>query len=158
VTSVEIPQIGVAGPSQVLRWASIVLFVLLSLFLVAFGALYASVDDMLWFHAAAVPESAREEVRPLYLALMKLIGGSSLGLGVLGGYVAVGPLRRGEAWAGASLALCIAIPVLMAAFVAETLAKLTGSPTSWHIMGILLAVNAIAFATHAISKRTTKAS
>ena len=85
--------------------------------------------------------------------LMKLIGGSSLGLGLLSGYVAVGPMRRGAPWAAAALALCIATPVVMAAYVAETLAKLTGSPTSWHIMGILLAIDAIAFGLHAFSRR-----
>jgi hypothetical protein len=41
----------------------------------------------------------------------------------------------------------------MAAYVAETLAKLTGAPTSWHIMGILLAIDAIAFGLHAFTKR-----
>ena len=74
---------------------SIALFALLGLFLIAFGALYATVSDMLFFHAAAVPEAARHDVKPLYLALMKLIGGASVGLGLLGLYVTFGPLRAG---------------------------------------------------------------
>jgi len=156
VTSVSLTTTSRAGgASRLLSRISLVLFVLLSLFLVAFGALYASVHEMLWFHAAAVPEAIRDEVRPLYLALMKLIGGSSLGLGFLSGYVAMGPMRRGAPWAAAALALCIATPVVMAAYVAETLARLTGSPTSWHIMGILLAIDAIAFGLHAFSRRAT---
>lgn len=159
MTSVDIARTGRAGSAaQVLRRVSVFLFALLSVFLVAFGALYASVHDMLWFHAAAVPEAAREEVRPLYLALMKLIGGSSLGLGFLSGCVVVGPLRRGEPWAATALALCIATPVVMAAYVAATLAKLTGAPTSWHIMGLLLAIDAIALAANAIGRRATRSS
>lgn len=145
-----------AGASLVLGRVSLVLFILLSVFLVAFGLLYASVHDMLWFHAAAVPESIRGEVRPLYLALMKLIGGSSMALGILAGYVAMAPMRRGAPWAGSVLAVCIAIPVIMAAYVAETLAKLTGAPTSWHIMGILLAIDALALGLHALSRRAVQ--
>lgn len=146
--------VNIARPSEaavrprLFRWISTFLFVFLSLFLVAFGAFYASVHDMLWFHAAAVPEAIRDEVRPLYLALMKLIGGASFGLGVLSGYVALGPMRRGARFAGAAVALCIATPILVAAYVAEMLANLTGAPTSWHIMGILLAIDAAAFAAH----------
>ncbi len=129
----------------VLTWTSIALFALLGLFLIAFGALYAGVNDMLFFHAAAVPEAARHDVTPLYLALMKLIGGASIGLGLLGLYVTFGPLRAGARGAAAALAVTFAIPVLMAAYVAETLATITGAPTSWHIMGVLLAVTGLAF-------------
>lgn len=137
----------------ILTWTSLALFALLGLFLVAFGALYASVSDMLFFHAAAVPEAARHDVKPLYLALMKLIGGASIGLGLLGLYVTFGPLRAGARWAAGALALTYAIPVLMAAYVAETLAKITGSPTSWHIMGVLLALTALAFIAQVLSAR-----
>lgn len=129
---------------SILTWLSIALFALLGLFLIAFGALYASVSDMLFFHAAAVPEAARHDVKPLYLALMKLIGGASIGLGLLGLYVTFGPLRAGARWAALTLAVTYAIPVLMAAYVAETLAKITGAPTSWHIMGVLLAITGLA--------------
>jgi hypothetical protein len=138
-----------------MRRTSLVLFVLLSAFLVAFGILYASVDAMLWFHAAAVPEPAREDVRPLYLALMKLIGGACVGLGLLSLYVTLGPLRAGARGAALALVLTFAVPVLMAAYVAETLAKLTGAPTSWHIMGMLLAFAALALVAHAIGRRNS---
>jgi hypothetical protein len=43
----------------------------------------------------------------------------------------------------------------MAAYVAETLAKLTGAPTSWHIMGMLLAFAALALVAHAIGRRNS---
>ncbi len=127
-----------------LTWLSIALFAVLGLFLIGFGAFYSSVSDMLFFHAAAVPEAARHDVRPLYLALMKLIGGASIGLGLLGLYVTFGALRAGARWAALALAVTYAIPVLMAAYVAETLAKITGAPTSWHIMGVLLAITGVA--------------
>lgn len=136
-----------------LRRASLALFGLLSLFLVAFGALYASVTDMLFFHAAAVPEALRADMKPLYLALMKLIGGASIGLGVLSLYVVFGPLRRGAPFAATAVAVSFSIAVLTAAYVAETLADKTGAPTSWHIMGGLLATAFVAFVAHALSRK-----
>lgn len=129
---------------SVIRIAGLALFAALSLFFIAFGALYASVADMLWFHAAAVPESARPEVLPLYLALMDLIGSASIGLGVLGLYAVFGPLRQGRTGAAFALSIAFAIPLVGAAMVAERLAAMTGSPTSWHIMGVLLALTACA--------------
>lgn len=140
---------------KMMGMASLVLFGLVSLFLVAFGVLYASVHDMLWFHAAAVPEAVRDQVRPLYFALMKLIGGASSALGLLGGWVVMGPMRRGLPWAAGVLAIVYAIPLIMAAYVAETLAALTGAPTSWHLMGIVLTVIALAFAIHVFATRMT---
>jgi hypothetical protein len=139
-------------PANFLRWTSIALFVLLGLFLIAFGGLYSSVSDMLFFHAAAVPEAARHDVKPLYLALMKLIGGASIGLGLLGLYVTFGPLRAGARGAATALALTYSIPVLMAAYVAETLARIAGAPTSWHIMGVLLALTALGYLTSMFSR------
>ncbi len=130
-----------------LRLASVILFGLVSLFLIWFGFTYATVKDMLWFHAAAVPEAVRDEVRPLYLALMTLIGGSSAALGVLGAYVIVGPLRSGAKWAAFALALVFGLAFVMAAITAEKLSA-TGAPTSWHIMGVLLAVTAAGFLAH----------
>src|SRR5690349_13755151 len=88
-----------------LQWASVILFMAVSVFLIAFGLLYANVTDLLWFHAAAVPADALEKVRPLYFALMKLIGGASIGLGLLGAYVILGPMRHGMPWAAAFVAL-----------------------------------------------------
>ncbi len=126
--------------TSLFRIAGLALFAALSLFFIAFGALYASVTDMLWFHAAAVPEAARAEILPLYLALMDLIGSASIALGALGLYTVFGPLRRGGVGAAYALATAFAIPLIGAAMVAERLAALTGSPTSWHIMGGLLAL------------------
>jgi hypothetical protein len=138
----------------VLRGTSLVLFGLVSVFLIAFGVLYASVHDMLWFHAAAVPEAAREEVRPLYFALMKLIGAASASLGLLGAWVVWGPMRNGARWAAMTLAAVFSAPLIMAAYVAETLAALTGAPTSWHLMGVVLAVIGLALFTHLVAART----
>ena len=129
---------------RALRWASLGLFSIVALFLIWFGVTYATVTDMLWFHAAAVPEPARDDVRTLYLALMNLIGGSSAALGLMSLYLIAIPLRRGDVWAGAALLVCNSIPFVMAAVTAEELAA-TGSPTSWHIMGVLMAVTLIAF-------------
>lgn len=124
-----------------LKLASVILFMAMSLFLMAFGALYASVQDLLFFHAAAVPSRALEDVRPLYFALMTLIGGASGALGLLGAYVTLGPMRRGMPSAATFLALANAIALVMAAITAERLAQATGAPTSWHIMGVLMAIN-----------------
>jgi hypothetical protein len=124
-----------------LKLASVFLFLALSLFLISFGILYASVQDFLFFHAAAVPEHALEDVRPLYLALMTLIGGASAGLGLLGAYVTLVPIRRSVPFAATFLAIANAVAIIMAAITAEKLARATGAPTSWHIMGALMAVN-----------------
>lgn len=142
-----------SGRAPWLRWISLALFGLVTLFLIAFGVLYASVTSMLWFHAAAVPEAVREDVRPLYFALMKLIGGASVALGVLGAWAVTGPLRRNAPNAAAILAIAYSIPLLTAAYVAETLAARTGAPTSWHIMGVLLAIIAVAYFMHWASVR-----
>jgi len=142
--------------TTLLRWTSVILFSLLSAFLIWFGWLYASVTEPLWFHAAAVPEEAREAVRPLYFALMNLIGGSSLGLGVLGMFVTLTAIRAGMKGAAAMLAIAFAIPFVMAAITAEDLAKATGSPTSWHIMGVLLFLTAAAGLTSVCSRGVRK--
>lgn len=138
---------------KLLRITSVTLFAVLSIFLILFGALYASVGDFLPFHAAAVQSSALDGARPLYLALMKLIGGSSAALGLLGCYVALGPVRRGHSMAAITLAGAFAGAFAMAAFVAETLANATQAPTSWHIMGVLLAITATALGAHFASRK-----
>jgi hypothetical protein len=137
---------------RVLRWASLSLFSLVALFLIWFGVTYASVTDMLWFHAAAVPETARDDVRTLYLALMNLIGSASAALGLLSCYVIAVPLRRGADWAATALLLCNSIVFIMAGVTAEELAAATGSPTSWHIMGLLMIVSLTAYALNAASR------
>jgi len=127
-----------------LRVVGLALFAVLGVFFVAFGTLYASVNDMLWFHAAATPEASRAAVLPLYLALMDLIGSASIGLGLLSLYVVFGPIRRGSFAAAWALSLSFAAPLVGAGLVAERLAAVTGAPTSWHIMGALLALTAAA--------------
>jgi hypothetical protein len=135
------------------KLASVILFMALSVFLMAFGTLYASVQDMLFFHAAAVPARALEDVRPLYFALMTLIGGASGGLGLLGVYVTLVPMRRGAPFAATSLTLANAIALVMAAVTAEKLARATGAPTSWHIMGVLMAINLSAWFANYLATR-----
>lgn len=136
-----------------LRRTSIGLFLALSAFMLWFGYVYASVTDMLWFHGAAVPQELHAQFLPLYLALMNLIGGSSFGVGLLTAYVALGPLRRGAPWAGTVLLAVFALVFGMAAVTAEGLRMATGAPTSWHIMGVLLAVTAAAFLAHVLERR-----
>lgn len=135
-----------------LKLVSIALFLALSLFLIAFGALYASVHDMLFFHAAAVPERARGDVRPLYFALMTLIGGASLGLGLLGAWATLVPLRRNVPLTATFIFASNTTALVFAAITAEKLAAATGAPTSWHIMGALLAINLVAWSLNALSR------
>ncbi len=139
------------------RAISIILFGLLSLFLLWFGALYLTVNEPLWFHAAAVPEEAREAIRPLYFALMNLVGGSSLGLGIISLFVTATSLRAGLRGAGSVLAVSMATAFIIAAITAEGLAAQTGAPTSWHIMGGLLFVTLIGWTAQAASMSSAKA-
>jgi hypothetical protein len=132
---------------------ALALFTALGLFLIAFGILYASVSAMLPFHAAAVPADMREAVGPLYRALMTLIGGACIGLGGLGLWVTWVPLRKGQAGAALAVSAAYVTAILTAAFVAERLADETGAPTSWHIMGGLIAVNALALGLSLFSRR-----
>ena len=62
-------------------------------------------------------------------------------------------LRSGAPGAGAALLLTSAVALALAAGAAEKLAAATGSPTSWHIMGVILATSLIAFALNAIAAR-----
>ncbi len=141
---------------MILRWISVLLFTAVSVFLLWFGFTYMTVDTLLWFHAAAVPEEAQEAIRPLYFALMNLVGGSSLGLGVLSLFVTATSLRQGMRGAGSVLAISLAAAFIIAAITAEELAAQTGSPTSWHIMGVLLLVTFNGWAAQAVSFGSTK--
>lgn len=138
---------------ELLRWASIVLFAALSLFLILFGTLYFGVQDLLSFHAAAVPDAALDAVRPLYFALMKLVGGASIGLGILGAYVVLVPMRQGAPWAATFVSLTYWIAFGVAAFTAIRLNELTGAPVAWYNMAVLSAMTAIAYAAHALAPR-----
>ena len=99
-------------------------------FLLWFGFTYMTVDKLLWFHAAAVPEEVQEAVRPLYFALMNLVGGSSLGLGGLALFVTSTSLRQGMPGTGSVLAISLATAFIVAGLTAEELSAQTGSPTS----------------------------
>ncbi len=103
-------------------------------------------------HMAYLVKTLNMLPRPLYFALMDLIGGASFALGMLGLYLTWGPLRAGARFAMTALGVCYAIPLVMAAIVAERLAHLTGAPTSWHIMGVLLAIVAAACIAHALAR------
>jgi hypothetical protein len=138
------------------HWASVVLFGGLSLFMLWFGFTYATVKEMLWFHAAAVPVEAREEVKALYFALMSLVGGASMGLGGLGLCVVYGPVRSGAPWATRAVAASYCVALIMAAVTAERLADATGAPTSWHIMGVLMGLVVLADRMHAWANSNTK--
>lgn len=137
----------------ILQWTSVILYLAVSLFLVAFGLLYANVTDLLWFHAAAVPADALDKVRTLYFALMKLIGGASVALGLLGGYVVLGPMRQGAPWAATVVSVAYWIALGVAAFTAIRLNELTGAPVAWYNMAILSAMTAVAYAAHALAPR-----
>jgi hypothetical protein len=138
---------------SLLTWISRIAFAALGLFLIAFGTLYATVGNMLPFHAAAVPEASREAILPLYVALMTLIGGASAALGALGLYVTFGPMRKGASGAAFAVACAYAAAFLTAAFVAERLAAAAGAPTSWHIMGGLMAATAVALGADIASRQ-----
>ncbi len=135
------------------RALSVALFALLGAFMIWFGWTYLTVAEPLWFHAAAVPETAREAVRPLYFALMNLIGGASIGLGVLALHATLAGVLHRRLGTAATLAGVFALVFVVAAITAEELARQTGSPTSWHIMGGLLAVDAAAFVAALLSGR-----
>lgn len=139
-----------------LRRTSLALFGLVAIFFIWFGVTYASVSSMLWFHEAAVPEAARGQVRPLYFALMNLIGGASIALGVLSLYVIALPLRRAVPGAAIALVFVTAVAVGMAAVTAEELAAATGAPVSWHLMGIVLSVAVLALALHTAATWTVR--
>lgn len=134
-----------------LQWTSVVLFLAVSAFLVAFGLLYANVTDLLWFHAAAVPPDALDKVRNLYFALMKLVGGASIGLGILGAYVVLVPMRQGAPWAATFVSLTYWIAFGVAAFTAIRLNELTGAPVAWHNMAVLSGITLVAYAAHALA-------
>jgi hypothetical protein len=134
-----------------LQWTSVTLFMAVSAFLVAFGFLYSNVNDLLWFHAAAVPADALEKVRPLYFALMKLVGGASIGLGLLGAYVILGPMRRGMPWAATLVSVAYWVAFGVAAFTAIRLNELTNAPVAWYNMAILSGLTALALLAHTLA-------
>jgi hypothetical protein len=139
---------------MMLRRASLALFAIVCVFFLWFGVTYATAPQMLSFHAAAVPEAHRAAVLPLYRALMNLIGAASIAVGILSAWVIAAPLRRGVPGAASTLAVVNTVMFAMAAATAETLAATTGAPTSWHLMGIGLAVTALAYTAHCAASRS----
>lgn len=117
----------------------LLLLTLIGVFYLAFGGLYASVGDYLFFHKAALPAGSEAAFRPLYLGLMKLIGGASIALGGLGLFVLFTSVRARRPQALPSLTAAWAAPLVIAGYVAETLRRGTGAPTSANLMLILLA-------------------
>jgi uncharacterized membrane protein YhdT len=140
-------------PGNRLALCARLLFGTVALFLLLFGLLYASRTSMLFFHAAAVPEAVRPDMLELYLALMRLIGGASIGLGILGLYTVVGPLSRGIAGAATALTIAFLVPLALAAYSAERLAAATGAPTAWYNMGILATLTLAGLACHWRARR-----
>ncbi len=139
--------------NRILLWAGVALLTGVGLFLIWFGLLYANVMGVLWFHAAALPDTELETIRPLYFALMRLIGAASAALGVIGIFTALVALPRRVPFAGAALALSYAIVFVVAGYTAEKLAAETGAPTSFAIMGVLFAVTAAGYGLYALARR-----
>lgn len=84
---------------------------------------------------------------------MKLVGGASIGLGILGAYVVLGPMRQAVPWAATLVSLNYWIAFGMAAFTAIRLNELTGAPVAWYNMAVLSAMTALAYAAHALAPR-----
>lgn len=133
-----------------------ILYTLVGLFLVGFGILYATVDDYLFFHAAALPESVRPQARELYFALMQLIGGASAGLGLLGLWVTHGPMRRGMPGAAAAVAVAWVLAFAVAGYTATVLAARTGAPVAWYNMAILSALTLAGCAADRAARRRAR--
>lgn len=140
-----------------LQRTSLVLFSIVALFLIWFGLTYGLAREMLSFHAAALPEEIRAAAKPLYLALMHLIGAASLAFGLTGLYVIAFPLRRGLPGAATVLAVTDGLVFIVAGLTAEQLAAATGAPTSWHLMGIGLAITVSAYLAHGLARRMSGA-
>lgn len=138
---------------RLVKWLGPGLFAALSLFFLWFGFVYYTVREPLWFHAAAIPPAAAEAVRPIYFALMSLIGGSSFALGVLGLFTTATAIRKGSTIAAVAIAISFAIPLVAAAITAERLAHDTGAPTSWHLMGILLSIDVVALGASLLARK-----
>lgn len=128
---------------KALKISGLVLMIGVGLFLLWFGYIYANVKDFLWFHAAAVQPDALEAMKNLYFALMRLIGGFSVAVSILGLYLTFGLVRRGSL--PATAAVCVAYLTVfgVAGYTAEKLAADTGAPTSWTIMGVLSAATVV---------------
>jgi len=139
--------------TTLLRRIGLALYLLVTAALLAFGLLYASVSEMLFFHAAAVPVETHAAIRPLYLALMQLIGGSSMALALLGAYTIWWPMRQGVPYAQTAVTLAYLLAMAIAGVTAERLHAATAAPVAWHNMGILAGLTLIGQAAWDIARR-----
>lgn len=141
--------------NRLLNLIALGLLTLLGFFLVAFGALYISVSDMLPFHAAAVPPDMREAMKPLYHALMALTGGAAAALGLLGLFVTWTSARLGTRGAATAVVVCYVLAIGVAGWVAERLAAEAGAPTSSNIMIGLIVISLAALGLRAVATRAS---
>lgn len=142
--------------ARLLSKAGLCLLTLIGVFYLAFGGLYATVGDYLSFHKAALPAGSETAFKPLYLGLMKLIGGASIALGGLGLVHLFTAVRRRAPLALTGLVFAWATPIAVAAYVAETLRKETSAPTSANLMAILLLILALGAASLLTSRSSRR--
>ena len=138
---------------SLLRRVGLGLYMAVTAALFAFGLLYVSVSDMLFFHAAAVPRTVHATILPLYLALMQLIGGASMAAALLGGYTLWWPMRRGVPHAQTAVTLAYLLALAVAGLTAEGLRAATGAPVAWHNMGVLAGLTLLGQAAWDIARR-----
>ncbi len=131
-------------PQPLLRRIGLALYLLVTAALFAFGLLYVSVSEMLFFHAAAVPADTHAAIRPLYLALMQLIGGASMALALLGAYTIWWPMRQQVPHAQTAVTLAYLLALAVAGFTAEGLRASTGAPVAWYNMAVLAGLTLLA--------------
>jgi hypothetical protein len=134
-----------------------VFFGAVSAFLIWFGIVYATAPDLLPFHAQAVPPEAREAVRPIYFALMKLVGGASAALGVLGAYIIFGVLPHRTPWAATWLSAANILAFATAGYTAIKLNADTGADVAWYNMAILSALTLMGLLCHTLAQRSAGA-
>ncbi len=84
------------------RQAAMVGYVISSVPLAVFGAVYLIRPEFMPYHAEAVGQSWAEvepEFQILILALMRVVGGAFLALALATVVIAIKPFREGQAWA-----------------------------------------------------------
>ena len=74
-----------------------------------------------------------------------------IGLGILGAYVVLVPMRRGMPRAATFVSLTYWIAFGVAGFTAIRLNELTGAPVAWYNMAILSALTGAAYLAHALA-------
>lgn len=120
--------------------------VLISAYTVGFGLIYAMRSELMPHHDAALPDSAKSQVLPLYFTLMRLAGGATTAFGLLCLYVLLGPVRAGSKGAAATVSLCLVSFFIATAAAAAHLEALSGAATHWEVMAVLAALTIAGFA------------